>query len=41
MKKAVPAAFRPLSFQILQENVLNKSKLKSDWDSAIISLQLR
>lgn len=40
MKKAVPAAFRP-PFQILLENFLNKSKLKSDWDSAIISLQLR
>lgn len=41
MKKAAPAVCRPAAFQILRENFLNKSKLKPDWDSAIVSLQPR
>lgn len=41
MKKAVPAVYRPSPIQVLQENFLNKSRLKPDGDSAIISLQLR
>lgn len=41
MKKAVPAVYRPSPSQVLQEDLLKKSRLKPDGDSAMISLQIR
>lgn len=41
MKKAIPAVYRPSPIQVPQENFLKKSRLKSDEDSAITSLQIR